>query len=99
MRLNHKQQVIIHNTARKHFEEDVAVFLFGSRANPDEKGGDIDLLLDNVPKEKRTVENKVAFLADLKKQLGDQRIDVVFKSWSAPKSVFQKSIDKTKVPL
>ena len=74
-------------------------FFLGSRANPDEKGGDIDLLLDNVRKEKRTVEKKVAFLADLKKQLGDQRIDVVFKSWSAPKSVFLKSIDKTKVLL
>ncbi len=69
MRLNHKQQVIIQNTARKHFGEDVAVFLFGSRANPDEKGGDIDLLLDNVQKEKRTVESKVAFLSDLKKKL------------------------------
>ncbi len=99
MRLNHKQQVIIQNTARKHFGEDVAVFLFGSRAKPDEKGGDIDLLLDNVRKEKRTVESKVAFLSDLKKQMGDQHIDIVFKSWSAPKSVFQKSIDKTKVPL
>ncbi|MFP4367900.1 MAG: hypothetical protein ACLFQA_12465 [Bacteroidales bacterium] len=52
-----------------------------------------------VRKEKRTVESKAAFLADLKKQLGDQRIDVVFKSWYTPKSVFQKSIDKTKVPL
>ena len=99
MRLNHKQQFIIQNTARKHFGEEVAVFLFGSRANPDEKGGDIDLLLDNVRKEKRTIENKVAFLADLKTQLGDQRIDVIFKSWSIPNSVFQKSIDKFKVPL
>ena len=99
MRLNYKQQVIIQNTARKHFGEDIAVFLFGSRANPDEKGGDIDLLLDNVRIENCTVERKVAFLADLKKQLGDQRIDVVFKSWSTPKSVFQKSIDKTKVMI
>ena len=99
MRLTRKQQVIIQDTARKHFGEDVAVFLFGSRAEPDEKGGDIDLLLDNVRKEKRTVESKVAFLADLKKQLGDQSIDIVFKSWSVPKSGFQKTIDKTKVPL
>lgn len=99
MRLNNKQQVIIQNTARNHFGEGVAVFLFGSRVDPDEKGGDIDLLLDNVRKEKRTVESKAAFLADLKKQLGDQRIDVVFKSWYTPKSVFQKSIDRTKVPL
>lgn len=99
MRLNHEQQFIILKTARKHFGEEVAVFLFGSRANPDEKGGDIDLLLDNIRKEKRTVENKAAFLADLKTQLGDQRIDVIFKSWSTPNSVFQKSIDKFKVPL
>jgi uncharacterized protein len=99
MRLNHEQQSVILKTARKHFGEDVAVFLFGSRVNPDEKGGDIDLLLDDVRKEKRTVENKVAFLAELKKQLGDQRIDVIFKSWSSPNSLFQKSIDKSKVPL
>lgn len=99
MRLNRKQQEIIRKTAIRHFGENVVVFLFGSRVFEAEKGGDIDLLLDNVPDKSQTLEKKINFLVDLKKQLGDQRIDVIYKNWSDPKSGFQKSIEKTKLPV
>lgn len=99
MRLSRIQQEIIRKTATRHFGENVTVFLFGSRVFDDEKGGDIDLLLDNVPDKSQTPEKKILFLVDLKKQLGDQTIDVVYKKWVVPDSDFQEAIEKTKLPV
>lgn len=54
--------------------------MFGSRADPERLGGDIDLLLEDVPSENISVEAKIAFLSDLEKQMGDQKIDIVFRT-------------------
>lgn len=99
MRLSSKKREIIENTAIKHFGKDVKVYLFGSRTQPAQKGGDIDLFLESVPEELLTVKNKITFIVDLKKILGDQKIDVVFKSGAFPDSRLQQIIDKTKVPI
>lgn len=53
------------------------------------KGGNIDLFLENVPEELMTIKNKAVFIVDLKKSLGDQKIDVVFKTSRIPQSKFQ----------
>jgi len=52
------------------------VYLFGSRVDDSQKGGDIDLFL--VPRDKeRLLEKKIAFLVELKKMIGLQKIDVI----------------------
>jgi len=99
MRLSNKQKEIIEKTAIRHFGENVRVYLFGSRVHPEQKGGDIDLFLEGVPEEMIDIKNKIAFIVDLKKSLGDQKIDVVFKSRKIPQSKFHQIIEKTKVPL
>ena len=63
------------------------------------RGGDIDLYLEAVPEEMVTVKKKIAFIVDLKQYLGDQKIDVVFKSTENKMSRFHQIIDNTKIPI
>jgi predicted nucleotidyltransferase len=53
------------------------IYLFGSRVDDTKKGGDIDLFLE-VPDKADLFRKKIKFLARLKKELGDRRVDVVF---------------------
>ena len=46
-----------------------------------------------------TVENKVLFLVDLKKQLGDQKIDVVFDKENKSNQFFLKTIKQKSTQL
>ena len=52
------------------------LYLFGSRVDDARRGGDIDLYLvaDNRD---RMGEKRIEFLAQVKRQIGDQRIDLV----------------------
>lgn len=77
MRLNSEQVSIISNTARSIFGESVQVLLFGSRTSDMRKGGDIDLLVQSADDKVLNISNKINFIVELKKQLGDQKIDVV----------------------
>jgi uncharacterized protein len=78
MRLSDFQIETINKLAKKHFGQDATVFLFGSRTDDHKRGGDIDLLVRNTNESGLTVEAKIKFLAELKLQIGDQKIDVVF---------------------
>ena len=53
------------------------IFLFGSRVDESKKGGDIDLYLV-VDDHQNLFEKKIKFLSRIKRELGDQKIDVVF---------------------
>ncbi len=65
------------NTAREVFGEEVKIWVFGSRANPTKRGGDIDLYLET--KEGYKVEKVVRFLAKLYAQIGERKIDVILR--------------------
>jgi predicted nucleotidyltransferase len=93
MRLDLRDINIIKQSALKYFGNDVSVYLFGSRVNDNLKGGDIDLLI-NTNIEKMTFRNKVVFLAELKKNLGDQKIDLVFDKETKDNQFFLNSIKK-----
>lgn len=76
MRLNTQQ----HQAIKKYFLEifrDGHIYLFGSRVDDEKKGGDIDLYIDS-PDTENLVHKKLDFLVKLKKEIGDQKIDVVF---------------------
>ena len=76
MRLTPYQQQAI----KKHFLEvfkEGKIYLFGSRVDDDAKGGDIDLYLV-VPELKELAVKRVNFLVALKRDIGEQKIDVVF---------------------
>lgn len=99
MRLNQKQINLICEIARKHFQ-DVDVFLFGSRVNNQLKGGDIDLFIHSPNEEQLNLANKLVFLAELKRRLGDQKIDIVLdNSETRKKNSFYQSIMKNCIQL
>ena len=76
MRLNDKYIMTIKNSFQEVFGEG-EIYLFGSRVDDSKKGGDIDLYL--VIKDKSDLfRKKLQFLAKIKKELGEQKIDVVF---------------------
>lgn len=73
------------NVIKKHFSEffsDGEIYLFGSRTDDSKKGGDIDLYL--VLKEHTNLfDKKIKFLSRIKRELGEQKIDVIFNTDSS----------------
>ncbi len=68
------------NTIKKYFYEffgEGDVFLFGSRTDDSKKGGDIDLYFV-VKNHDSLFEKKIKFLSRVKRELGEQKIDIVF---------------------
>lgn len=54
---------------------DGEIYLFGSRVDDNQKGGDIDLFIDRPIN--ASFRKKIEFLSLLKQKIGDQKIDVV----------------------
>jgi len=59
----------------KYFGEDSKIYLFGSRCDDSQKGGDIDLYL--LTENDSCSENKIDFLLDLESAIGEQKVDLV----------------------
>ncbi|MGR3317913.1 MAG: nucleotidyltransferase domain-containing protein [Candidatus Anammoxibacter sp.] len=77
LRLSAEVIKVIKEKALEVFGKDVKVVLFGSRVEKDEKGGDIDLYI-KVTDKNDLLDKEIKFLADVKRQIGDQKIDVIF---------------------
>jgi predicted nucleotidyltransferase len=76
MRLRKHYREVISQIAREVFGTKTEVFLFGSRVDDRQKGGDIDLYV--VPEKRDNLfDKKIKFLVKLKMTLGEQKIDVV----------------------
>ena len=71
------QTIEIIKTAFKEVFVQGDIYLFGSRVDDNARGGDIDLYLI-IDEQSKLFENKIKFLAKVKRMIGDQRIDVVF---------------------
>jgi len=100
MRLTQIQIATINRLARKHFGQGTTVYLFGSRILDHKKGGDIDLFINHTNEATLTLEAKIRFLAELKAEIGDRKIDVVFDNDNTrQKKNFYRSIIRQKVEL
>ncbi len=87
MRLSKFEIKIIKESAKNIFGNDTKVFLFGSRINDKLKGGDIDIYIET----NRTIDilnKKIKMLVELKKILGDRRIDIVINNFQSNKDIF-----------
>lgn len=76
MRLTPQQ----HHAIKKYFLDvfkEGQIYLFGSRVDDRRRGGDIDLYI-RTPQQKNLVRKKIDFLVKLKREIGEQKIDVVF---------------------
>jgi predicted nucleotidyltransferase len=79
MRLTDQERADIAAAAAAVWGPGVAVSLFGSRADDQARGGDIDLLVDLPvpPTAAQWVAQRQAFVARLYRQWGERRIDVL----------------------
>ena len=76
MRLSERYITVI----KKYFKSiftDGEIYLFGSRVDDSKKGGDIDLYLV-VQNHINLFDKKIKFLARIHRELGEQKIDIVF---------------------
>lgn len=78
MRLSSQQQQVIVNTFLEVFGKG-ELRLFGSRVEDTSRGGDIDLYITPDNRE-HLAEERITFLARVKRQIGDQKIDLVIAS-------------------
>ena len=78
MRLSPLQIQAIKQVSANVFGPGARTYLFGSRVDDQQRGGDIDLYITDIecPPGSHT-DAKLRFLVKIKQRLGDQRIDVV----------------------
>lgn len=100
MRLGDKEIVSIKAVTDMIFGKDAVVTLFGSRIEDGKRGGDIDLLIqcNKILSKEKIYTLKLKFLVELKKRIGDQRIDVIIDSGQANNS-FLTAIEKEAIRL
>ncbi|MBV5277912.1 MAG: nucleotidyltransferase domain-containing protein [Campylobacteraceae bacterium] len=78
MRLSQRYIAVIKNYFKQFFKNG-EIYLFGSRVDDSKKGGDIDLYF--VLKEHSDLfEKKIKFLSRVKRELGEQKIDIIFNT-------------------
>lgn len=78
MRLTEAQVKAIQDNFSVSFTEGDKIWLFGSRVDDSKKGGDIDLYIETNYNDLFIVTRKeIEFIANLKKFIGDQKIDIV----------------------
>ncbi len=74
------------------FGNDVKVYIFGSRANPEQKGGDIDILV-LVPELQDKYKKKSKLLTQLYKRLGERKIDLIITD-SIKSDIEREAVEK-----
>lgn len=79
MRIKKEEADFIRQKVKQFFDDKTSVYLFGSRADNNKKGGDIDLYIETKIKE-GLYERKIKLLAALEKVLGIRKIDVVINN-------------------
>jgi predicted nucleotidyltransferase len=91
MRLNNNEINEIKAVTHSVFGVNALVTLFGSRIDDTEKGGDIDLLINcnKTISRDELYELKLKFLTQLKKRIGDQKIDVLIDGGQQNNTVFK----------
>ena len=90
VRLTEKEIKIIKETAKKYFGNDVKVYIFGSRADLDKRGGDIDIYIET--NKRSSVELEISFLAELELKGIERRVDLVVKDpYKKEKNIYREA--------
>jgi len=96
MRLTPFEIQSIKQSILNHFDAVSKVFLFGSRTDDNQKGGDIDLYIQ-TPSIDLLSERKINFLIEVKSKIGDQKIDVIISK--DPSRLIEKEALKSGIEL
>lgn len=99
VRLAPHQVQIIRAAVTDTFGADAGVWLFGSRADPDQRGGDIDLYVETSCDAATALQHAGRLYARLQRELGEQRIDIVTRSPGEPEQAIHRAARATGVRL
>ncbi len=99
VRLSAREIEIIRTTVHHLLGDDARIHIFGSRAKMDEKGGDIDILIETEQKLVDRVSIACRLTSQLQMQLGDQKIDVVIIDPETPEQPIHQIAHQTGVML
>jgi len=84
MRLNPTEINAIRNCVGEVFGPETPVWLFGSRVDDRQRGGDIDLFLETTLDIEERLRRRFRLLGQLQRLLGEQRIDLVLADPNDP---------------
>jgi len=87
MRLQEKQIESIVKIAKEIFGNDIIVYLFGSRADDSQKGGDIDLFIRS--NERVPAELRIKFLSRIYRNVTERKVDLLVSDSSKELSKIQ----------
>ena len=87
MRLTPIEQQVIREASLRYFG--VRPRLFGSRLNDAKRGGDIDLYIEASVSPQQGVEARLHMVADIWKELGERKIDVVVNAGGEPLPIYE----------
>ena len=99
MRISKSHLQIICTTFKTHFEPEDHLWVFGSRVNDDQLGGDMDFYIETNKNAANALNSKMAFVNALWRELGEQKIDVVLNIVSQPSLPIYQIAKSTGVPL
>ncbi len=101
MRLTSHQIKIFKQVCGEIFGLEAHLLLFGSRVDDQQRGGDIDLYVVGFDRPiTEQLETKLRFLTKVKRELGEQRIDLVFApAPEQPQAPIHRLAERTGVPL
>ena len=90
VRLSDKEIQIIKETAKEIFGSDAKVYIFGSRAEMNKKGGDIDIFIETD--KKTSLHDELKFLTKLEIKGIERKVDLVVKNpYIKEKSIFKEA--------
>ena len=87
MRLSPIEQQVIRDASLRYFG--VRPRLFGSRVDDSKLGGDIDLYIEALVSPQQGVEARLRMVADIWKQLGERKIDVVVNAGGEQLAIYE----------
>ena len=86
-RLSKEQIEYIKNLSLELFDS-LNIWVFGSRADLNKKGGDIDIYIQ-VNNKKDILKPKIIFLREFEKKFGEQRLDLLIDNNTKNKKIFE----------
>jgi len=81
---------LIIKLAKKYFGKNIRIWIFGSRVDLSEKGGDIDIYIE-IENAKNILDKKLDFLVELDKKIGEQKVDLIIKSFNSEDFISQEA--------
>ncbi len=96
MRLSTNEKELIKSTIKEHID-DARIILFGSRADDEKKGGDIDLLVQT--NQKVSLQTKLRILTQLQMRGIQRKMDLLFQTPYTKKSEIFTTALETGVEL